>query len=341
MDFITTYNSNIILAGIIPLLTLIIGWVMDLCFGDPMCIPHPIVYMGKWIAFGEHRLNKGAYRKAKGACFVLFSIVTLFCISYTILELPHYLFVPTSMEWGIANIVVCIISTVLLWLCLAGKTLRKEVRDVFLALDESLEKGRKQVGRIVGRDTQNLSAQEVRTAALETLAENLSDGVVAPLFWFCLLGIPGMLTYKLINTFDSMIGYKNERYKAFGCWAAHIDDIANYIPARITALLILFAGSMYSNSQGISRLFANIRFTLHYGNHHASPNSGWPEAALASILDCRFGGTHDYFGEKVYKPHIGTNPRLLDTHDMHQSIRICLIAEIITILLILTLKLLT
>lgn len=326
------------LACVLPLLTLLIGWVMDLCLGDPMSIPHPIVYMGKWIAFGEHRLNCSSHRKAKGACFVLFSIVALFCIAAALFSLPYYIFTPSSTESTFASVVVWVLSIVLLWLCLAGRTLRKEVRDVFLALDESLEKGRKQVGRIVGRDTQNLSAQEVRTAALETLAENLSDGVVAPLFWFCLLGLPGMLTYKLINTFDSMIGYKNERYGAFGCWAAHIDDIANYIPARITAFLILLAGSMYGKSRGIRRLVANIRFTLHYADHHASPNSGWPEAALASILDCRFGGTHDYFGEQVYKPHIGTNPRPLDTNDMHQSIRICLIAEVITVFIILTLR---
>ena len=112
---------------------------------------------------------------------------------------------------------------------------------MFYALDRSLEEGRQQVARIVGRDTSELSAQEVRTAALETLAENLSDGVIAPLFWFSLLGTPGMLAYKMVNTLDSMIGYKTERYKDFGCWAAHIDDVANYIPARLTALLMILA----------------------------------------------------------------------------------------------------
>lgn len=196
---------------------------------------------------------------------------------------------------------------------------------VFEALEKSLEDGRKQVARIVGRDTAELSAQEVRAAALETLAENLSDGVIAPLFWFLVLGVPGALAYKMINTLDSMIGYQNERYKDFGCWAARIDDVANYIPARITAFLILVAG-------GID--VRRIKFTLGYGPEHASPNSGWPEAALASILDCRFGGTHNYFGKEFYKPYIGENPRELTFGDMEKSIRICLVAEILAVMAI-------
>ena len=132
----------------------------------------------------------------------------------------------------------------------------------------------------MGRDTSQLSAQEVRTAALETLAENLSDGVIAPLFWFALLGTPGMLAYKMVNTLDSMVGYRTERYKDFGCWAARIDDVANYIPARLTALLMVIASGKLSL----------MKFVWKNGRKHASPNSGYPEAALAGILNCRFGG---------------------------------------------------
>jgi len=190
---------------------------------------------------------------------------------------------------------------------------------VFLALDESLEKGRAQVARIVGRDTANLDAQEIRTAALETLAENLSDGVIAPLFWFMLLGVPGMAAYKMINTLDSMIGYKTDRYKDFGCWAAHIDDIANWIPARLTALLMVFAAGRPSL----------LKFVHRYGRNHASPNSGYPESALAGILNCRFGGTHTYFGQEFYKPFIGENPRELTTQDASRAIRINIISELL------------
>ena len=138
------------------------------------------------------------------------------------------------------------LQVLLIFYCLAGTTLVREVREVFRAVDRSLEEGRRQVARIVGRDTSGLSAQEVRTAALETLAENLSDGVIAPLFWYIILGVPGMIAYKMINTLDSMIGYRNERYSRFGCFAARLDDVANYIPARLTAFLMVAASGRFS-----------------------------------------------------------------------------------------------
>ena len=163
----------------------------------------------------------------------------------------------------------------------------------------------------------------MRTAALETLAENLSDGVIAPLFWFALLGTPGMLAYKMVNTLDSMIGYRTERYKDFGCWAAHIDDVANYIPARLTALLMVIASGKLSL----------LNFVWKNGRKHASPNSGYPEAALAGILSCRFGGPHYYFGELFDKPYIGENDRELTTTDMHTATRINRLAELLMLAL--------
>ena len=212
---------------------------------------------------------------------------------------------------------------IVVFYCLAGTTLIREVRAVFIALDRSLEDGRRQVARIVGRDTSELSAQEVRAAALETLAENLSDGVTAPLFWLAIGGTPGMLAYKMVNTLDSMIGYRTERYKDFGCWAARIDDVANYIPARLTALLMVIAS-------GRIRL---LSFVAKYGRNHASPNSGYPEAALAGILDCRFGGPHYYFGELFDKPYIGEHERQFTTADMEKAVRINRIAEVMMVAL--------
>ena len=206
-------------------IALIIGWLLDLFIGDPARLPHPIVWFGKMIAFGEHRLNRGNHRMLKGGLMSIGLIVLVFAVTWF---LCHQL----SM---------IVIDDIIIFYCLAGTTLIREVRAVFLALDRSLDEGRQQVARIVGRDTSELSAQEVRTAALETLAENLSDGVIAPLFWLAILGVPGMLAYKMVNTLDSMIGYKTERYKDFGCWAAHIDDVANYIPARLTAFLMILA----------------------------------------------------------------------------------------------------
>ena len=219
-------------------------------------------------------------------------------------------------------------NVLIVFFCLAGTTLIREVRQVFLALDRSLEEGRKQVARIVGRDTKELSAQEVRTAALETLAENLSDGVIAPLFWFAILGVPGMLAYKMVNTLDSMIGYRTERYRDFGCLAAHIDDIANYIPARLTALLMILPYVIINCQLSI------INFVRVNGRRHSSPNSGYPEAALAGILNCRFGGPHYYFGELFDKPYIGENDRPLTTADMRIAIRVNRTAEVLMLLLV-------
>jgi adenosylcobinamide-phosphate synthase len=293
---------------IIAILPLLVGWVLDLIFGDPARLPHPIVWFGKAIAFFEHRLNKSSHRKLKGALTALFLIAATYAIGLII------------------NYQLSVINCLVVFFCLAGTTLIREVREVFLAVDRSLEEGRKQVARIVGRDTSELSAQEIRTAALETLAENLSDGVIAPLFWFAVFGVPGMLTYKMINTLDSMIGYKTERYKDFGCWAAHIDDIANYIPARLTALLMAIA----SPKKGL------LRFIWRNGRRHASPNSGYPEAALAGILNCRFGGPHYYFGQLFPKPYIGENERELTTADMKRAIRVNRIAEVQMVFLVMT-----
>lgn len=290
------------LTAIFRTVAFVVGWMLDIAFGDPPRLPHPIVWFGKAIVFCEHRLNKGANRKAKGAI----SSVVLIVITYV---------VGVVLPWWCIPIVV--------FFCLAGTTLIREVRAVFEALDRSLDEGRRQVARIVGRDTSQLSAQEVRTAALETLAENLSDGVIAPLFWFALLGMPGMLAYKMINTLDSMIGYRTERYRDYGCWAAHIDDIANYIPARLTALLmILVAGRL--------DLFA---FVVDNGRRHASPNSGYPEAALAGILGCRFGGPHYYFGELFDKPYIGETERPLTTADMQRAVTVNRRAELLMVVL--------
>ena len=299
---------EVLLLSLIPLL---VGWLLDLVLGDPIGLPHPVVWFGKMIGWGEHRLNHGSHRMVKGAVLAATLIVMVFGLW-------------TLVRWVIPNQwVVCALDVVVVFYCLAGTTLIREVREVFLALDRSLDEGRRQVARIVGRDTSQLTAQEVRTAALETLAENLSDGVIAPLFWFALLGTPGMLAYKMVNTLDSMIGYRTERYKDFGCWAARIDDVANYIPARLTALLMVVAAGRLSL----------LKFVWRNGRRHASPNSGYPEAALAGILNCRFGGPHYYFGELFDKPFIGENDRPLTTVDMKTAVRINRTAEVLMLLI--------
>lgn len=298
-------------------ISLLLGWLLDLCLGDPAWLPHPIVWFGKAIATCERRWNHGNHRKVKGALVAVGLILLVFLFT----ALLCYLLFTCQVSLFV------IFNAITVFYCLAGTTLIREVRAVFLALDCSLNEGRQQVARIVGRDTSELSAQEVRTAALETLAENLSDGVIAPLFWFTLLGAPGMITYKMINTLDSMVGYRTERYRDFGCVAARIDDVANFIPARLTALLMILAGLLFSFRRSL------LSFVLKYGRNHASPNSGYPEAALAGILNCRFGGPHYYFGELFDKPYIGENDRELTTEDMKTAVIINRISEIMMVVL--------
>ncbi len=312
----------------VMVITFLIGWLLDLIFGDPARLPHPIVWFGKIIAAFEHSLNKGNHRKLKGALTAIGLILFVFVFAWMLRKLlgifALYIFDGTHEKVYQIPVLLYLFDILAIFYCLAGTTLIREVRAVFLALDRSLDEGRQQVARIVGRDTSELSAQEVRTAALETLAENLSDGVIAPLFWFTILGTPGMLAYKMVNTLDSMIGYKTERYRDFGCWAAHIDDIANYLPARLTTLLMIITQK---------DRFLLWKFVRKYGRNHASPNSGYPEAALAGILDCRFGGPHYYFGQLFDKPYIGTNDRPLTTADMKTAVRINRTAEILMVLL--------
>lgn len=296
------------------ILPLAFGWLLDKWLGDPMWLPHPVVGFGKMIYHGEKWLNKGRARMLKGAVMSVALIVLVFMAMWL-------------LRWAlmkISPIAAMVADTVFVFYCLAGTTLIREVCDVFFALDRSLEDGRRQVARIVGRDTSQLSAQEVRKAALETLAENLSDGVIAPLFWFAVGGVPAMMAYKMVNTLDSMIGYRTERYKDFGCVAARIDDVANFIPARLTALMMIIVAARPNL----------LPFVMRNGRRHASPNSGYPEAALAGILDCRFGGPHYYFGQLFPKPYIGNNERELTTADMEKAVKVNSMAEILGILIL-------
>ena len=296
---------------------LIIGWIMDLIWGDPAQLPHPIVGFGKCIAWGDKKWNKGKHRQIKGGLYSLCLILGVFGITWliiTILGLIHPVFNTLFIGLGV-------------FFFLAGKTLRKEVYGVFNALDRSTEEGRRQLSRIVGRNTAELSAQEVKVGALETLAENLSDGVVAPLFWYLLLGLPGMAAYKMINTLDSMIAYKNDKYKEFGCWAAHIDDVANYIPARLTAFFMLL----------VSNKLSQTAFVFKNKNNHLSPNAGYPESALAGILNCQFGGPNTYQGQLVNKPYIGTNSRELTKKDATYALQVNLRVEVIMVISVLLL----
>lgn len=301
-------------------ISIISGWLLDKLLGDPSWLPHPVVLFGRVISIGERRLNRGRNKRLKGGVLAVSLTVITFVVTSVLLWSLRQ--IPVA---GVADISIAVFSAIAIFFCLAGTTLCREVRMVFEAADRSLDEGRTQVARIVGRDTSGLSGQEVRKAALETLAENLSDGVIAPLFWLALLGVPGMMAYKMVNTLDSMIAYRTERYREFGTVAARIDDAVNYIPARLTALIMIIVA-------GKPQLAG---FVMSHGPRHISPNSGWPEAALAGILGCRFGGAHSYFGETVDKPFIGNNERPIDSRDMKRAIRVNQTAEVVAIIIIL------
>ena len=302
---------------LVPLSSFLIGWLLDRLFGDPERLPHPVVLFGKMIAKGERMLNLGKWRVLKGALLAVMLISVVVFATWTMIVVAD----KVNIYLGMA------MRAILVFYCLAGATLIREVHQVFYAIDSSLDEGRQQVARIVGRDTSELTDEEVRKAALETLAENLNDGVIAPLFWFAIGGVPAMMGYKMVNTLDSMIAYHSPRYLKFGKAAARIDDIANYIPARLTALLMLIA----------ARRLNLVSFVMKYGPCHASPNSGWPEAALAGILGCRFGGPHKYFGETFDKPYIGNQDKPLTREDMEKAVRINRTAETLGVIIIILL----
>lgn len=296
------------------LLPLVLGWLLDRWLGDPIWLPHPIVAFGRGIACAERTLNNGKNKVLKGAVLAIGFPMFIF-MSTLFINIFLYCY---AFGLGI------VLNTLFVFFCLAGKTLGQEVQNVFKAVAISLSKGREQIARIVGRNTSQLNEQQIKTAALETLSENLSDGVIAPLFWYFIGGVPAMLAYKMTNTLDSMVGYKSEQYREFGRWSAKIDDIANFIPARLTAFLMLL----------ITGKLSLLSFVKKYGKHHTSPNAGYPEAALAGILGCRFGGGNYYFGKFVEKPYIGEIEKELTRADMEKSIKVNLKVEMIMLLLL-------
>ncbi len=288
---------------IILAFSILTAYFLDLLMGDPIWLPHPIVAFGKSISAFEKRLNRGSFQRLKGI------ITVLILTSITFMSFYFIMFFAKRINFWL----FVFLNTLFLFYGLANKTLIKECQMVFKALYKNgLEAGRKQIARLVGRDTGSLPENKIKIATLETLSENLSDGVVAPLFYYAIGGIPAMMTYKMINTLDSMIGYKNERFLKFGFFAAKVDDLANYFPARITSILMsLLAFSPRS-----------FYFVVKYGKAHSSPNAGYPEAALAGLLNCRFGGSNVYHGQLVTKPYIGKNEREITEYDLKKAILI-------------------
>lgn len=269
-------------------------------------IGHPVIWMGGLITGLEARLNTGGGRRLKGAAML--GILLAVTAAVTVALVYALRLVPFG--W--------VIEAVLATSLLAQKELGRAVRAVADALSHSLEAGRRQVSQIVGRDPQALDEAGVARAAIESLAESAADGVIAPLFWLILGGLPGIALYKAVNTADSMVGHRNERYREFGWASARLDDLVNWIPARLTALLVAGA-AFWVKGADAERAWTTA---LHDAKRHTSPNAGWPEAALAGALGFSLGGSRAYDGEVHDLPEFGTGRRDLGPADIGKALEL-------------------
>lgn len=286
---------------------LILACVLDAAMGDPRWLPHPVVLMGKMIDRLDTALRKSFENlRLAGVILAVTVIGTAYITSALIWNMLQSISSHNATSPIAAVLMIYLVSTTI-----AARGLITSVRDVFNATD--IETARIKLSMIVGRDTANLDREAVNRAAFETLAENASDGIVAPLFYFAIGGLPLAMLYKAVNTLDSMVGYKNDKYRDLGWASARLDDLMNYIPARLTGLLIALASYAITNANPAR----SLTIMIHHGGRHKSPNAGRPEAALAGAIGIKLGGSSTYEGITVDKPFIGES--VDETADNAQS----------------------
>lgn len=290
------------------IITVIIGQVLDAIIGDPPKMPHPVRWIGSFIHFLSKHLNKGSRRTLKGMLTGVIVVFSVALITFSIVKLAYQIHFVAGF----------IVESALIGIGLAQKSLKDAAMEVYDALaGGNLEEARKKLSWIVGRDTEHLDEPEVVRGVVETVSENTSDGVTAPLFYACLFGATGLWTYKAINTLDSMIGYKNETYKDFGKFSARLDDAANFLPSRITGLIILLFTKNKTNRPFAERL----RLWLEDAKKHPSPNSGYLEAATSYQLGIRLGGYNSYQGIPSFRPYMGKADVPLEAEHIKDAIR--------------------
>ncbi len=310
-----------------PLLLLLAALALDAAIGDPAAIfrrlPHPVVLVGMLVARLEQRLNRQDHsdrdRRLGGIATVLVVVVAAAGVG-ALVDLAA-----ARSAW------LAVGEVAVLTVLLAQRSLYDHVAAVATALDEDgLAGGRDAIRHIVGRDPQSLDEEGVGRAAIESLAENFSDGVVAPVFWFVLLGLPGICAYKAINTLDSMIGHRSPRYRAFGWAAARLDDVANFVPARLAGLLIAAAAAVVPGTSGKDALVVMVRDA----RKHRSVNAGWPEGAMAGALDISLAGPRQYNGEQVEDAWIGDGSEDARTADIRRALGLFIVACLVEAALI-------
>ncbi|SOC43074.1 adenosylcobinamide-phosphate synthase CbiB [Ureibacillus acetophenoni] len=286
---------------------LVAAILLDLWIGEPKWIPHPVVQMGKLISFLEKKWNKGKHRKGKGVGLTVTVLLTVFLLTISILYIVYQ----------IHPVVCAILQIYLISSTIAVKGLSSAAKDVLSPLmDGNLIEARRMLSMIVGRDTENLSESEIVRGTVETVAENTVDGITAPLFWAMIGGAPLAMVYRAINTLDSMVGYKNDRYIEFGWASAKLDDIVNWVPARITAISIWLSSFVIKGSKKRN----GWKVTWRDARKHPSPNSGWSESMIAGLLGIRLGGVNYYRGIKSKRAYLGDPLRELVRFDIKKTI---------------------
>jgi adenosylcobinamide-phosphate synthase len=307
------------------MIELTIGYILDLIIGDPQNPIHPVRLIGSLCKNIEklfRKLFKSSLKVAGGLTWI-FSVAIVFFINYIIV----------ISSFNINRVFGIIISGIIIYFSISTKALKVEgLKVVSYILKDDIEGARKQLSYIVGRDTKSLDEKAILRAVVETVAENMSDGVVAPIFYAGLFGAPGAMVYKAINTMDSMFGYKNDKYKDFGFFPAKLDDVFNYIPARLTGLLIVFVSLLLNLNYKES-----FKIYLRDRNNHSSPNSAHPEAAVAGALGLRLGGANYYFGKLVKKPTIGDELKDIEVRDVYKTNNILYLVSFFSYLLALSL----
>ena len=302
------------------ILALAIGFALDLLLGDPAWLYHPVCLIGRYIAFAEKKLRARGGNLRRSAVLLTASTVLLTMGVVTLLLFTANL---------LGHVPKLIVMALLDWMGIAVTCMAKEACGVQRALENGVEAGRRQVARIVGRDTQSLNEEEIIRATVETVAENTTDGVISPLLYAAIGGPVLMWGFKAANTLDSMVGYLDEHYRDIGWSSARLDDLMNFVPARITGALIC-ASAWLLGMDGKNA----VRIMLRDHKNHKSPNCAWSEAAAAGALHIQLGGTHDYFGKPIEKPTIGDDERPVKCADIGKANRLLYGASVLMMALI-------
>lgn len=305
------------------ILILCIAFILDLIFGDPIYGFHPVRLYGRLIAFLENLFRKNFAKK-------IYKLAGFLLMFFSVLIVGFIYFFIACITFFVSKILYIIVMSVLLYQLIACKSLMKESMKVYYALKEDdIQKARDCLSMIVGRDTKVLDREGIIKADIETIAENFSDGVVAPILVYLFLGIVGVAIYKMINTLDSMIGYKDEKYKDIGYFSAKFDDVLNFIPARISALLLLFT-SLFIRGMSLKN---GIKIFLRDRYKHASPNSAQTESVVAGLLKIRLAGNAVYFGKVYKKEYIGDFYRKPNIEDIYLTNKLMLFSSMNLIIL--------